>query len=240
MTEINKTIWIGFDPREEKAFNVARASLLRRLSQPIPVKTLQLGDLRMRKMYQRPIEHRNGRIIDTLSVRGDYDGSISTEHALARFFVPFLALDGLALFMDGDMLVRTDIAAVFENLDPSKAVHVVKHEHCPNNTTKMDDQVQTSYPRKNWSSFMVWDCSHPTLQLLRNMVNVAPGRDLHAFAWLIDRDIGELDPRWNHLVGWSKTVDPHVVHFTEGTPDMEGYGSCEYADEWRAEIPKEI
>lgn len=233
---MNETIWIGYDPREEQAYTVARSSMLRRLGRSISIKTLRLGDLHMRKMYQRPIGYKDGRMIDLLSVRQDYDGSVSTEHALARFFVPFVALEGWALFMDGDMLVRTDISLVFENLDPAKAVYVVKHEHNPTSILKMDGQVQTTYTRKNWSSFTIWNCAHPSLQGLRDMVNVAPGRDLHRFAWLADDEIGELDPRWNHLVGYSKTSDPYVVHFTEGTPDMEGYDACEYADEWREEL----
>jgi hypothetical protein len=69
------------------------------------------------------------------------------------------------------------------------------------------------------------------------VVNNAPGRDLHRFFWLADCDIGELSPKWNWLVGHTRApVDPQVVHFTEGTPDMPGYENVDFADEWRAEL----
>src|SRR3954467_7399970 len=107
---MNHSIWIGWDPRERDAFEVARNSLLRHMTQPIPVHKLVLNDLVERGLYTRPhttkLEGDHHRLIDTLSVRDDYDGSCSTEHAIARFFVPTLAQTGWALFTDGDVMFR--------------------------------------------------------------------------------------------------------------------------------------
>jgi hypothetical protein len=71
------------------------------------------------------------------------------------------------------------------------------------------------------------------------MINTVPGRDLHAFKWLADEEIGELLPEWNYLIGHTvlpEGVDPKLVHFTEGIPSMPGYENAPYADEWRYEL----
>lgn len=230
------SIWIGFDPREADAFAVARYSINRHLITPIPVRGVVLTDLRTGGLYRRPTERRNGKLIDVLSKRDDYDGAISTEFACSRFLVPRLAESGWALFMDCDVLVRTDLLQLFWQADPSKAVMVVKHDHQPKEAVKMDNQKQTVYPRKNWSSVILFNVDHPANKALTTeLVNTVPGRDLHAFCWLQDELIGELHPRWNYLVGHSdRNIDPAIVHFTDGIPSFPGYEDVEYADEWRA------
>lgn len=241
---MQKSIWIGWDPREAAAFAVARSSIRRHLTQPIPVRGLILGDLVQQGLYTRPTTTKlngEGRVemVDSLSARSDYDGRIATQHANARFLVPCLARSGWALFMDGDMLVRGNLARMFEKLDPAKAVYCVKHRHEPISGTKMDGQVQTRYSRKNWSSFIVFNCDHPANKALTlDLINSVPGRDLHALCWLQDEDlIGELPVTYNWLAGHSDaSVNPIVVHHTDGVPDMPGYEDAPYADEWRAEL----
>lgn len=244
------SIFIGFDPREAAAFAVARHSVERYRTGPIPIFGLVLSDLQVRGLYTRPTEpfiNSEGRKqwIDVLSIREDYDGRLSTEHANARFLVPHLAKQGWALFMDGDILARSNIARVFEGLDNSKAIYCVQHSHEPEpGTAKMDGQVQTRYARKNWSSFCLFNCDHPSnKKLTLEIVNTLPGRDLHRFCWLEDEEIGELGPEWNYLVvkpgdETKPYVTPNVVHFTLGVPDMPGYEASEYADDWRAELTR--
>ncbi len=238
---MNRSIYIGWDPRERDAFEVARQSMLRHMTQSIPVHKLVLSDLVEKGLYTRPTrwndEHH--RLIDVLSIRDDYDGSCSTDHAIARFCVPQLAGTGWALFTDGDVLFRGDVCKAFDGLDESKAVYCVKHAHEPAEIEKMDGQVQTRYPRKNWSSFVIFNCDHISVRTLAALVNEVPGRDLHAFRWLEDSEIGALGREWNHLVGWSDPqIKPMQVHFTEGTPDMPGYEKCDFADEWRSELTR--
>lgn len=229
---VNKSIYIGWDPREQAAFSVARHSILRQLTQPINVHGLVLEDLIAKGLYKRPMEFRNKIMWDTLS-----DAPMSTQHANARFLVPWLAKSGWALFMDGDMLAREDLSKVFEDLDESKALYCVKHHYAPVAKKKMDDQIQTVYSRKNWSSFMLFNCDHEANDgLTLDIINTLPGRDLHRFCWLDDSEIGTLDSKWNFLVGHNALADPAVVHFTEGTPDMPGYENVPYADEWRNEL----
>lgn len=227
------SIWIGFDPREAAAFAVARYSIKKHLTQPIPISGLVLEDLQNRGLYYRPTERRLGRLHDVISQH-----QMATEFAISRFLVPHLAKRGWALFMDCDMLLRANIARVFEGLDGRKAVYCVKHNHVPDNVTKMDDCVQSQYARKNWSSFMIFNCGHPSNKKLTiELVNSIPGRDLHRFCWLEDDEIGELPVEWNWLVGHSDPArDPKNVHFTDGGPWFEAFRNVQFADEWETAL----
>lgn len=235
----NASIWIGYDPRETTAFAIAKYTI-RYFDKYIPIRGVVLDDLRARGLYQRETRSRingDGRfeLIDVPSIAPDYDGRISTEHANARFFVPFLAKKGWALFVDCDVMFLDNVDKLFALADPSKALMVVHHDYAPVETTKMDGQEQTAYARKNQSSVMLINCDHDAHERLTlDDLNTRPGRDLHRFYWLEDDDIGELPPEWNYLVGVSKLdVKPKLVHFTRGLPDMAGWENQEHADEWR-------
>lgn len=229
-------IWVGYDKREAEAFSVACSSARLHLNLPVPIHGLVLEDLIQRGLYTRKTELRptaadKPQMWDVIS-----DAPMSTEFAISRFLVPYLSnFAGWSLFMDCDMLIRGNVMRMFEEVDHTKAVYCVKHAYEPQNEVKMDGQVQTRYARKNWSSVMLFNNAHPAnKRLMPDYVNSLPGRNLHRFCWLIDEEIGELDPKWNHLVGHSTCPDPKIVHFTEGGPWMDGYEDVPFADEWRA------
>lgn len=227
---MRKSVWIGFEPREQDAFNVAATSLRKHASEPIDVFAIDVRVLRSRGLYQRPTRIREGKLWDVIS-----EAPMSTEFAISRFFVQHLAVDyDLALFIDCDMLFRADVHELFALADPHMAVQVVKHSHEPAEGTKMDGQVQTSYPRKNWSSVMLWNRRHPAnFGLTIAKLNTWAGRALHGFQWLLDEFIGDLPSEWNHLVGVNPpNPDAKLVHFTLGIPSMEGYAACEHSSEW--------
>jgi hypothetical protein len=234
-----RSVWIGYDPRETAAFAVAQATVKRTMSGArLPVRGVVLSELIAAGLYYRPTERRNGRLYDVIS-----EHPMATEFAISRFLVPHLARakagpHGWALFMDCDMLVRRPIARLFEQADQRKALMVVKHDHRPSEAIKMDGQVQSAYARKNWSSVMLFNLDHEANAALTvDLVNTVPGRDLHRFCWLQDDDIGELDQSWNWLAGHSSgEIDPDIVHFTDGTPEIAGYENAPYADEWRARL----
>ena len=238
------SFYIGFDPREVDGYAVARHSLTRRLTVPIPVRPLILPVLRAEGLYTRPTAHMDGRLFDVIS-----DHPMSTEFAISRFLVPHLVKrepqskplrNRWALFMDSDVMIRGNLARIFDEADSAYAVMVVKHQFDPGDGVKMDNQVQSSYPRKNWSSVILFNVDHPANRALTlDLINGVPGRDLHAFCWLQDHEIGELRPRWNYLVGHHKPadeLDPRIVHFTEGLPLMKGYEYSEFSNEWREEL----
>lgn len=229
------TVWIGFDPREANAFAVAKHSARRHMTQRPPIRGLVLEQLRQAGLYYRPTSRdEGGRLFDEISQH-----PMATEFAISRFLVPYLSgFQGWALFMDSDVLIRGNLTRLFDLADPTKAVQVVQHQFHPPEPLKMDGQVQTDYPRKNWSSVMLFNCAHPSNRCLTPAnVNLWTGRDLHGFHYLDDHEIGALPPEWNYLVGHTKGVsDPQIVHFTDGIPSMLGYEDCEYADEWRTEM----
>jgi hypothetical protein len=251
-----KSIFIGYDPREAVAFSVAHYSI-RYFDRYTPIKGVMLSRLIEDGLHTRPMEETiNGdgrrQLIDVLSKREGYDGAISTEHANARFFVPEMIrrmtrgwhAGGWALFCDCDVMFMASPEELFALADSSKALMCVHHNYRPAETVKMDGQRQTAYTRKNQSSVMLINCDHPANKALTlEMLNTLPGRDLHRFCWLDDDEIGELPLEWNYLVGVSKLsdgIEPKLVHFTRGLPDMAGYENQEYADEWRALVPRAV
>ena len=164
----------------------------------------------------------------------------STEFSLTRFLTPYLAAhDGWTVFVDCDFLFTTDIRDVLQHADRSKAVHVVKHEYDPANQMKMDAQVQTIYPRKNWSSFILFNNAHPAVRALTpEVVNEATPAHLHRFQWVPDDElIGDLPLSWNFLEGEYPKPDwvPNAVHYTNGGPWFSNWQHVDFADLWLAE-----
>ncbi len=226
--------FIGYDPRERVSFAVCRHSI-RRFSRMSPVKAIILEDVRKAGLYKREHIRKDGQLFDVIS-----DAPMSTEFAISRFLTPLLAdYNGYAVFMDADQMFMSNPKPIIGKAiseQPGKAVYCVKHHHEPVNTVKMDDQLQTLYRRKNWSSFMVFDCQHPKNREIANIINLVPGRDLHSFCWLDDDDIGELPTSLNYLVGHSQLPGgelPVNIHWTDGTPELAGYENTDFSGEWR-------
>ena len=213
-------VYIGYDPREAVAFYTLAHSIVRRSS--IPVSIAPLMQRQLKHLYTRP--------------RGPTE---ATEFSLTRFLVPALAgYRGWSLFMDCDMLCRADIAGLAVEIErqPDKAVLVVKHDYVPKTERKMLDQVQTKYPRKNWSSLMLFN-NERCRALTPEYVNSASGLELHRFAWTEDRLIGDLRREWNWLVGeYDYKPEAKIAHFTLGGPWFDKYRDCHYAAEWFAEL----
>lgn len=211
-------VFIGYDAREAIAYSVLAYSINVRASAPVCVTPLMLSQLRgVFKRERHPLQ--------------------STDFAFTRFLVPYLSgYEGWSIFTDCDMLVRDDISKLWELRDERHAVMVVKHDHQPRESVKFLGQPQTQYPKKNWSSVMLFNNARCTA-LTPDYVNHASGLELHQFKWLqSENQIGELPRRWNHLVGYYKpTRDVSLVHYTLGGPYFDEYRECEYADEWRRE-----
>jgi hypothetical protein len=104
----------------------------------------------------------------------------------------------------------------------------------------MDGQKQTIYPRKNWSSMVLWNCGHPSNKVVdQDFVNETElnGAYMHRFSWLKDEEIGSIDHTWNYLVGVYNDIEkPKLIHYTEGGPWFENYRDCEFHAEWKTEL----
>jgi len=212
-------IFIGHDHNEEVAYHVLCSSIIRHSSVPVCIIPLQLSNLK--GIYTRP-----------------RDPKQSNEFSFTRFLVPYLCdYVGKAIFMDCDMLIRHDIKELLSLLEDDKAVAVVKHDYTSKVSEKYLGTKQYAYPRKNWSSVMVFNNSHSGCKKLTlKYVNNAPALDLHRFKWAEDNRIGELPKEWNHLVGeYNLNPDAKLVHFTVGGPYFDEYADCEYSEEWMKE-----
>ena len=216
-------VFVGYDPREDIADQVCKHSILTR--QPnANVRPLVQKELRDAGWYTRPV-----------------DKLASTEFTFTRFLVPELAnFEGWAVFMDCDMILTTDIKELFDQADDKYAVMCVQHDYTPKEGMKMDGQKQTIYPRKNWSSVVLFNCAHPSnARLTQDMVNDPElnGAYFHRFSWLKDEEIGELDHTRKNLVGVYDDIEtPKLIHYTEGGPWFENYRNGEFSLRWKEEL----
>lgn len=214
--KINK-IFIGYDKREDIACKVCEYSI-KKFSN-INTEFLDQDELRECNIYYRDIDNKG-----------------STSFTFTRFLVPHLSnFINWSIFVDGDFIFTENVKNLQFEVDGSKAVYVVKHIHIPKNNIKMDNQKQYIYPRKNWSSFILFNNSHPKVKLLtKEVVNNSTGEFLHQFKWLDDDEIGELNIKWNFLVNYyEKPFEiPSAIHYTEGGPYFKNYTKCDFGDIW--------
>lgn len=220
-------VYIGWDDREAKAGRVAARTLKEASS--LDAEFLHADRLRDAGMLSRITDHRGGQMYDLVS-----NAQKSTAFAVSRFLTPLLCQSGFALFADCDVVFKRNPLEMLNEIEPGKAVYVVKHDYRPTALWKMDSQVQTVYPRKNWSSVMLFDCDHSANRRLSlHDVNTRPGRDLHRFYWLADEEIGELAPAWNWLVNEQPMPENlAIAHFTNGGPFTEGWKPAAHDDIW--------
>lgn len=217
----NCNVYIGWDSRETIAADVCEMSIHDNASEAVSVTMLKQIHLREAEIYTRP-----------------EDTQGSTEFTFTRFLVPHLnRYQGWAVFCDCDFLWMGDIQELLAQADDRYAVMVVKHDYRPQNSVKMDGKAQTYYPRKNWSSMILWNCAHPANRALTpEVVNRESGAYLHRFQWLDDALIGELAPEWNWLVNWYHEPwdgHPKAIHYTEGGPWFDNYRDCAYSEPWK-------
>lgn len=219
-------IFIGWDSRETAAYHVLADSIIRRASIPVSIAPLRIEALR--HVYTRQ--------------RGATE---STEFSLTRFLVPYLSeYRGLSLFLDCDMLMQADVAdlLLYPLADPGKAVYVCQHDYQPKDAVKFLGQQQTAYPRKNWSSFMLFD-NERCKALTPDYVNTATGLQLHRFQWIDDGQIGQLPLDWNWLSGeYPANINARCIHFTLGGPWFPEHRHVDHAwawDEQRREMLQE-
>jgi hypothetical protein len=206
-------VFIGYDEREPLALEVCAFSINRRASAPVSIIPLNVNHLK--GIYTRGA---NG----------------TTAFSLTRFLVPYLSgFEGMSLFLDCDMLVQTDIYEVLDDCQDKRAVYVCQHDYVPKDVEKATG-AQTNYPRKNWSSFMVFRNSL-CRTLIPEYVNTASPADLHRLRWA-NEHIGALPLDWNWLVGeYEPNPTARNLHFTLGTPCFSAYRESTHADRWFAE-----
>ncbi len=215
MSENKKVkIYIGFDQRESVAYHTFVQSLIDNASIPLQITPLAVKNL---NGYEEKHEDK------------------SNDFVYSRFLTPFLnEFEGWAIFADGDMVCQTDIKELLELKDDSKALQVVKHDYKTKAHQKYLGNINQDYPRKNWSSVILWNCSHPKHKILTpDFISNQTGKYLHRFSWLEDEEIGELPKEWNWLATeYPNNEQAKIIHYTLGTPCFKNYRETEMSDVW--------
>jgi len=210
-------VFIGYDPREAIAFHVCANSIIRNASRPVTIVPLALN---LFKDYTET--HTDG----------------SNQFIYSRFLVPHLMqYTGHAIFIDGDMIVRGDIAELWDLRNVNTDVQVVKHDYQTRMSEKYLGSKNENYPRKNWSSVMIWNCnSFPNRGLTPKFIEKATGAELHRFSWIDDARIGELPPEWNWLPDeYGLNLNAKLLHYTLGTPCFHDFADSPQSNEWHRE-----
>jgi lipopolysaccharide biosynthesis glycosyltransferase len=210
-------IFVGYDPRESIAYHVCVNSIIRHSSQPVAITPLALNLLTDYKET-----HTDG----------------SNHFIYSRFLVPHLTnYQGWAIFIDGDMILREDIVNLWNLRNQDHAVQVVKHDYQTKLTTKYLGAKNENYPRKNWSSVILWNCAHPSnSNLTPKLIETSTGKYLHRFSWLKDSEIGELPIEWNWLPDeYGTNTDAKLLHYTLGAPSFHDFADTPQSDEWHRE-----
>ena len=224
MSKLN--VYVGWDQREQAAYDACVNSIYANSGDNIECHPLKLPDLQNRGVIYRDRFFQNE--------------TVSTGFAFTRFLVPLLNnYEGWAIFVDCDFIFTEDINNLFNLADDKYSVMCVQHDYTPKQEIKMDGCKQTVFPRKNWSSKMLFNCSHKDCRFLSSdSVSSQPPAWLHQMKWTTDDAIGELNKTWNWLVGEyddemsSLNGLPSAIHFTNGGPWFEDYTCVPYADEY--------
>jgi lipopolysaccharide biosynthesis glycosyltransferase len=209
-------IIVGFDQKESVAYHTFCQSVIEKSS--IPIEFIPLA-------------------INTLKNYRETHTDQSNDFIYSRFLTPYLNdYEGWALFCDGDMICQSDIKELWDLRDPSKALMVVKHYYQTKASIKYLGNKNENYPRKNWSSVILWNCSHSKHKLLNpEFIQNQTGKYLHRFSWLDNDDIGDLPKEWNWLaIEYPINNSAKIIHYTLGTPCFSDYRNTDMADKWLA------
>ena len=210
-------VFVGYDPREAIAYHVCCNSIIRNATAPVAIVPVALN---LFSEYKET--HTDG----------------SNHFIYTRFLVPWLmGWSGRAIFIDGDMIVRGDIVELYNSLPLSMDVAVVKHDYQTRQTEKYMGAKNENYPRKNWSSVIVWNCnSYPNRKLTPEFVMKSSGAYLHRFSWLDDERIHALPPEWNWLPDeYGANSEAKLLHYTLGTPCFHEYADTPQNELWHRE-----
>jgi lipopolysaccharide biosynthesis glycosyltransferase len=210
-------VFVGYDPRATIAYHVCVNSIIRHATHPVAIIPLALNLL-----HDYHETHTDG----------------SNKFIYTRFLVPHLMeYTGWAIYIDGDMVLRDDITKLWDLRRDNADVLVVKHDYQTQRTQKYLGNTNENYPRKNWSSVILWNCgSDANKQLTPNFIQNSTGAKLHRFTWIQDSRIGGLPIEWNWLPDeYGPNKDAKLLHYTLGTPCFIDFADATQSEVWHQE-----
>ena len=199
-------VFIGWDPAQQEAAEVCKYTLMKHSTIP-----LQVGFIRLKDMLEQKLIWSE-------------DTEATTETTLTRFLVPHLSqYQGWSLYVDPDFVFLGDVREIFQSMEARYACSVVKLQYKPTQDTRLDGRPQAHYPRKCWSSMILYNCSHGKCKSLTpEFINQSKPNFLHRFDWLAGNEISGMNPEWQVIPGHAdsalKDKDIRALHFTEGGP----------------------
>jgi len=181
----------------------------------------------------------------------NFDGQRDGTNAFifSRYLVPYLChFSGWAIFVDGDMVVDADIMELWSERESrwyNQALAVIKHNYKTKHPKKYVgsnlESGNVDYPRKNWSSVILWNCSHYANRALTPAyIQTQTPQHLHRFGWLKDEQVGELPIGWNHLVREYPPSSANLHHFTLGVPGIKHYADDYASWKWHSALVKAL
>ena len=206
---------VGFDQKEAVAYHTFVQSIIEKAS--IPVRFMPLS---MKSLSGYSEEHTDG----------------SNDFIYTRFLVPYLMnFKGWAIYADGDMVCLNDIKNLWDLRDEKYAVQVVKHNYKTKIKRKYWGNKNEDYPRKNWSSLILWNCNHSSHKVLNpEFIKSQTGAYLHRFSWINDSEIGDIEMEWNWLaMEYEEKKDIKLIHYTIGTPCFKEYENASLSSHWK-------
>jgi len=216
------TIYVGYDSRFPLAYEACERSI-KKFAPNVVVKALKKDELQANNLYQREDENES-----------------STEFTYLRFLVPYLeGYHGHAIYCDSTMMWRADPREMTKHINSHQAAAVVQHNFtsCPSDT-KLGDLPQVYYPRKNWASVILFNCSHPdSRRLIPKEVRDQTAKYLLEFDWIEKpSNLGLIPLEYNYLLGYYSSPvsdsDIKAVNYTDGGPWDVNYRHLDFADEW--------
>lgn len=149
----------------------------------------------------------------------------STEFTYSRFLIPYLEnYEGFSIFLDDDILFTESILPMLYMLNPKDAVACIQYDFDKYPDTKFDGEKNVSYPKKLWSSLMIFNNGHEDCKKLTpEVVNTESGKYLHQFEWT---DAISKIPDWYVFTEGHDTEEtnwrPSAYHYTRGGPWIDG------------------
>ena len=149
----------------------------------------------------------------------------STEFTYSRFLIPYLEnYEGFSIFIDDDFIFKKSILPMFYYLNPNDAVACIKYPQYKHDETKFDGEVNIDYPKKLWSSMMVFNNGHEDCKKLTpEVVNTWTGKQLHQFEWT--DNISKIPEHYIFVEGYDNHEEKYNysgIHYTRGGPWVKG------------------
>jgi hypothetical protein len=140
-----------------------------------------------------------------------------TNFGFVRFLVPSLnEFQGVAVYLDADQLVLTDIADLFAALDQNHSVALVKTPEGFFGDKPVGQHNQTSVMVLDCAKLRGWDPDVIFQNVVPNRTHCVAGqihyRDFMMLAWFDQDKIQALDPSWNHFNIIRE--DSKITHFS--------------------------